>query len=117
MTDNEQSPARGAIFNIKFDDKKTLYHHFMSQVKNGGLFVATVKKFQLGDEVFMVLTLPEDTANLAVAGKVVWITPAGAQGSRPEGVGVQFRDNGAANTRISALLAGMLDSDEPTFTL
>ena len=117
MTDSNSNPKRGSIFNIKFDDRKSLYHHFMPQVKNGGLFVATRKSFQLGDEVFMVLSLPDESENLAIAGKVIWLTPAGAQANRPQGIGVQFRDNGGANTRISAHLAGMLESDDPTFTM
>ena len=48
-------------------------------VKGGGLFVPTAKKYNLGDEVFILLTLMDEKDRLPVAGKVVWITPAGAR--------------------------------------
>jgi type IV pilus assembly protein PilZ len=50
----------------------------------------------------------------------VWVTPAGAQGNRPAGIGVQFGDTAegeAVRGRIEALLAGMLDSDRATYTM
>jgi type IV pilus assembly protein PilZ len=69
--------------------------------------------------VFVMLTLPESSERLPVPGKVVWITPAGAQGNRAAGVGVQFAEGGdseALRGKIDALLAGM-NIDKPTQTM
>ena len=92
----------------------------MSFVQGGGLFIPTSRAYKLGDEVFMLLTLMDDPAKLAVAGKVVWITPAGAQNNRTQGIGVQFtqNENGiAARNKIEGLLGNALQSSRPTHTM
>ena len=55
----------------------------------------------------------------SVSGRVVWITPADAQGKRAQGVGVQFSADEAgrsAKKKIEGLLAGMLDGTKLTHT-
>jgi len=53
-----------------------------------------------------------------VAGKVVWVTPKGAQGSRAAGIGVQFNnEDDTVRKQIETYLAGTLESDRPTYTL
>ncbi|MFT5722645.1 MAG: type IV pilus assembly protein PilZ, partial [Motiliproteus sp.] len=41
---------------------------------------ATQRDYQLGEEVFMLLDLMEEPDKIPVSGKVVWVTPRGAQG-------------------------------------
>ena len=62
----------------------------MPFLSNGGLFVPTNKAYDIGDEVFMLLTLMDEPEKIPIAGKVVWVTPRGAQGNRTAGIGVQF---------------------------
>ncbi|MFN2310102.1 MAG: PilZ domain-containing protein [Gammaproteobacteria bacterium] len=111
--------ARQGILSLTIKDKGALYAAFMPYVKNGGLFIPTNKPYQLGDEVFMLLTLMEETEKLPVAGKIVWITPRGAQGSRAAGIGVQFsdQDGGGARRKIETYLAGALQAERPTHTM
>jgi type IV pilus assembly protein PilZ len=53
-----------------------------------------------------------------VAGKVVWITPNGAQSARAAGIGVQFNDqDDVARSKIENYLAGSLQSDRHTHTM
>ena len=87
---------RNGILNLAIKDKVALYSAFMPFVKNGGLFIPTTKEYKLDDEVFMLLTLIDESEKTPVAGKVVWITPQGAQGNKAAGIGVQFseQDNG-----------------------
>src|SRR5690554_2389763 len=87
--------TKKAILNITIKDKAVLYSSYMPFVKNGGMFIPTKKTYRLGDEVFLVLTLMEDE-KVPVSGKVVWVTPVGAQGNRPAGIGVKFDDKFAA---------------------
>jgi type IV pilus assembly protein PilZ len=47
----------------------------MSFLQNGGLFVPATRPYQLGDEVFLLLTLMNEPEKLPVADRVVWITP------------------------------------------
>jgi type IV pilus assembly protein PilZ len=67
-----------------------------------------------------LLTLPESNERLPVAGKVVWVTPTGAQGNRTAGIGVQFAETAEGENvkgRIETLLAGTLTADKPTHTM
>ena len=84
--------ARQGILSLAVKDKAALYNAYMPYLKYGGIFVPTPKRYFLGDEVFLLLTLPESNERLPVAGKVVWVTPPGAQGNRTAGIGVQFAD-------------------------
>jgi type IV pilus assembly protein PilZ len=111
--------GRQGILSLTIKDKNALYAAYMQFVKNGGLFIPTTKKYKLGDEVFMLLTLMEETERIPVAGKVIWITPIGAEGNRAAGIGVQFsdQDGGLARNKIETYLAGALKSDRPTHTM
>ncbi|MFT4249327.1 MAG: PilZ domain-containing protein [Pseudomonas sp.] len=112
--------GRQGILSLAIKDKTALYGAYMPFMKNGGIFVPTPKRYFLGDEVFLLLTLPESSERLPVAGKVVWTTPAGAQGNRAAGIGVHLpdgREGEAIRSRIETLLAGLLNSDKPTYTL
>jgi len=112
--------ARQGILSLALKDKSTLYSAYMPYLKHGGIFVPTPKRYFLGDEVFLLLTLPESGDRLPVAGKVVWVTPTGAQGARTAGVGVQFADTPEGETvknRIETLLAGTLSAEKPTNTM
>src|SRR5687768_7381186 len=90
---------RNGILSLTIKDKSVLYAAYMPFIKNGGLFIPTNKNYRLGDEVFMLLSLMDESEKIPVAGKVIWLTPKGAQGNRAAGVGVQFSDgdNSARN--------------------
>lgn len=114
-----QHPPRQGILSLTIRDKNALYAAYMPFVKNGGLFIPTNKSYQLGDEVFMLLNLMEETDRIPVAGKIIWITPKGAEGYRSTGIGVQFseQDGGMTRSRIETYLAGGLESERPTHTM
>ena len=112
------APRQG-ILSLTIKDKSALYAAYMPYVQGGGLFIPTKKNYRLGEEVFMLLTLMDEPDKIPVAGKIIWITPVGAQGNRAAGIGVQFsdQDEGAARNKIEGFLAGALESDRPTHTL
>ena len=110
--------ARSGILTLTIKDKAVLYAAYMPFIRHGGLFIPTAKNYHLGDEVFLLLNLMDEPEKIPVAGKVVWITPKGAQGNRAAGVGVQFNDGDAtARNKIETYLAGALKSDRPTHTM
>lgn len=110
--------ARNGILSLTIRDKAVLYAAYMPFVENGGLFIPTNKSYNLGDEVFMLLSLMDEAEKIPVAGKVVWVTPKGAQGNRAAGIGVQFSgEDDIASNKIETYLAGSLDSDRPTHTM
>lgn len=112
--------AKQGILSHVIKDKAALYSAYMPFLKSGGIFVTTPRRYFLGDEVFLLLTLPESAERLPVAGKVVWVTPPGAQGNRPAGIGVQFPETpegDAVKARIETLLAGTITAERPTYTM
>ena len=111
--------AKPGILSLNIRDKSALYASYMPFVTNGGLFIPTDKTYRLGDEVFMLLTLMDEKERLPIAGRIVWITPKGAQGNRTAGIGVQFSelDKGATKNRIENYLAAALKSDRQTHTM
>jgi len=92
----------------------------MPYLTNGGIFLPTTKHYTLGDEVFLMIQLLEDPAKYPVAGAVVWITPAGAQRNKAQGVGVHFAADETGKLlkqKIEQILAGHLNSTRSTHTL
>ena len=113
-----QQGGRNGILSLTIKDKAVLYSAYMPYLEHGGLFVPTNKPYKIGDEVFMLLNLMDEPEKTPIAGKVVWITPKGAQGNRTAGIGVQFSEEDAtANSKIENHLAGSLESDRPTHTM
>lgn len=115
----DQPQARQGILSLTIRDKNALYAAYMPFINNGGLFIPTNKQYHLGDDVFILLNLMEETERIPVAGKVVWITPRNSEGYRSTGIGVQFsdKDNGSTRARIENYLAGALGSERPTHTM
>lgn len=110
--------TRQGILSLTIKDKAVLYAAYMPFLTNGGLFVPTNKQYRIGDEVFMLLTLMDEPEKIPIAGRVVWITPVGAQGNRQAGIGVQFSEqDAAANAKIENHLGGALNSDRQTHTM
>lgn len=112
--------SRQGILSLAIKDKQQLLSAYMPFLKSGGVFVPTTKRYFLGDEVFLLLTLPESTERLPIAGKVVWVTPMGAQGSRTAGIGVQLPETPEGEQvkgKIETHLAGLLGGDKLTQTM
>ena len=112
--------AQQGILSLSIKDRPSLYSAYMPFVQGGGLFVQSTKRFGLGDEVFLLLNLMDLEERLPIPGKVIWITPAGSQGNRRPGIGVQFADtpDGAhARTIIESHLAQMVKSEKKTHTM
>lgn len=93
MADTEKiegKEKRNAVISIAIRDKQALYMSYMPFVENGGLFVPTKKDYNLGDEMFLLVKVMNESEPVHISGKVIWISPPGALGGRPQGVGIQF---------------------------
>jgi|TARA_B110000008_G_scaffold33089_1_gene29391 type IV pilus assembly protein PilZ len=109
---------RSGILSLTIKDKAVLYAAYMPFIQGGGLFIPTGKQYELGEEVFMLLKLMDEPEKIPVAGKVVWLTPKGAQGNKVAGIGVQFTgDDTMAKNKVETYLAGALQSDRLTHTM
>ena len=87
---NHSSAPRPSVLQLALKEKGALYAAYIPMLAEGGIFVATQREFRLGDDVYVLLQLPEDPQRYPVAGKVAWVTPAKASGNRTQGIGVHF---------------------------
>lgn len=113
------SSPRPSVLQLALKEKGALYAAYVSVFAEGGIFIATTRDFRLGDDVYVLLTLPDDPQRYPVAGKVGWVTPAGA-GHRTQGIGVRFPKDPKSEeikTKIEQVLGTWLGSDRPTQTL
>jgi type IV pilus assembly protein PilZ len=116
---NAKVAARPSVISLSIKEKGALYAAYMPFVENGGLFVPTQRPAQLGDDLYVILTLMDDPAKVAIPGKVAWITPAGTTG-RQQGIGIQFSRTDAsmqARAKIEDLLGSTLKSSRPSNTV
>jgi type IV pilus assembly protein PilZ len=115
----DQKAPRQGVMSLTIRDKNALYAAYMPFLKSGGIFISTTNRFELGDEVFVLLSLLEEAERFPVTGKVVWITPEAALGNRPLGIGVQFTGFEGSNLqkKIETYLAGSQKSGRPTSTM
>ena len=112
--------VRPSVLSLPIKEKAALYAAYMSFLANGGIFVPTNKPYKLGDEIYLILTLLNDPTKYPVAGKIAWITPAGANNSKAQGVGVHFSSDESGlrvKQRIEELLGAALGSTRATHTL
>ena len=113
-------PARQSVIQLVFREKGALYAAYMPLLTDGGLFVPTSRDYRIGDDMYLLLSLPDDPQRYPVAGKVSWITPANASGGRTQGVGVRFPSDEKTRRlklKIEELLGTSIASSKPTQTL
>lgn len=112
--------ARPTVLSLAIKEKAALYAAYMPFLKNGGMFVPTQKPYKIGDEIYLILSLMDDPNKYPIAGKVAWITPAGANNNRAQGIGVHFPDDESgqrARLRIEEFLGAALRSARATHTI
>jgi type IV pilus assembly protein PilZ len=107
------------LINCSFATEACLYLAYMQFVSGGGIFIRTNHIYSLGEEVELSLKLINEHELYLVSSKVVWITPKGAQGNKPPGIGVQFLGENSRYlcNKIETYLAGMLKSCQLTDTI
>ena len=112
--------ARPSVIQLVFREKGALYAAYMPVFADGGLFVPTTREYKLGEDIYLLLSLPDDPQRYPVAGKVGWLTPANASGGRTQGVGVRFPSDEKTRLlklRIEELLGTSIQSAKPTQTI
>jgi type IV pilus assembly protein PilZ len=111
--------ARPGVLSLAIKEKAALYASYMPWLNSGGLFVPTSRAAQLGDDVYVILSLMDDPAKISIQGKVVWVSPTSTAG-RQQGIGLQFNKGEAseqARAKIENLLGSGLKSSRNTHTL
>lgn len=113
------APRQASISTLAIKDKKQLYKSYMPFVTGGGLFIPTKRMYKMGEEVFMLLVLMDETERMPIAGTVIWKTPEGSDANRVAGIGIQLsnKDGGKIRNKIETFLAGALELDRATYTM
>ena len=112
--------TRPSVIQLVFRERGALYAAYMPMFSEGGIFVPTTRDYKLGEDIYLLLSLPDDPQRYPVAGKVGWITPANASGGRTQGVGVRFpadEKSRALRAKIEETLGTSLSSAKPTQTI
>jgi type IV pilus assembly protein PilZ len=111
---------RPSVIQLAIKEKAALYAAYIPLFADGGVFIPTTRDYKLGDDVYVLLSLPDDPQRYPVAGKVAWVTPARAAANRTQGVGVRFPADDKSKllkVKIEELLGGHLASERPTQTI
>ncbi len=119
MSTSPTSP-RPSVIQLAIKEKAALYAAYIPLFVEGGIFIPTAREYKLGDDIYVLLSLPDDPQRYPVAGKVAWVTPAKAAGNRTQGVGIQFpRDEKSKllKIKIEEILGALVGSDRPTQTI
>src|SRR3954452_15603560 len=111
---------RPSVIQLAIKEKAALYAAYIPLFADGGVFIPTSRDYKLGDDVYVLLSLPDDAQRYPVAGKVAWVTPARAAANRTQGVGVRFPADGESRLlklNSEEFLGGGLASERPTQTI
>lgn len=114
------STPRPSVIQLAIKEKAALYAAYIPLFADGGVFIPTARDYKLGDDVYVLLSLPDDPQRYPVAGKVAWVTPARAAANRTQGVGVRFpadEKSRMLKLKIEEILGGHLASERPTQTI
>ena len=119
MSTNPTAP-RPSVIQLNIKEKAALYAAFIPFFEDGGIFIPTAREYKLGDDVYVLLKLPDDPHRYPVAGRVAWVTPARATGNRTQGVGIRFPKDEKSHLlrlKIEEILGASLASERPTQTI
>lgn len=100
------------IIRVTFNNKNELTKAYIKHFKYGGIFIAGNLNYTYGEEIFLIVGLPEGSEPIAVSGKIDWLSPASAVGY-PPGIGVHFNFERAgqdAKSKIEIMLGGLLQN-------
>ena len=114
------STPRPSVIQLAIKEKAALYAAYIPMFAEGGIFIPSTRDYRLGDDVYVLITLPDDPQRFPIAGKVAWITPARSVGNRTQGIGIRFPKNEKSaqlKTKIEQILGTALGSDRPTQTI
>ena len=115
------SPSvRPSVIQLSIKERAALYAAYIPLFADGGIFIPSPREYRLGDDVYVLLSLPDDPQRYPVAGKVAWVTPAKASGARTQGVGIRFPSDDKSRmlkAKIEEMLGSALGSQRPTQTI
>jgi type IV pilus assembly protein PilZ len=120
MSTAPPSTPRPSVIQLAIKEKAALYTAYIPLFADGGVFIPTTRDYELGDDVYVLLSLPDEAQRYPIAGKVAWITPPRAAANRTQGVGIRFPSDEKSRVlkiKIEQILGANLASERPTQTI
>lgn len=120
MTNSQPSTPRPSVIQLAIKEKSALYAAYIPLFAQGGIFIPSVREYELGDDIYVLLSLPDDPQRYPLAGKVAWVTPAKAAHNRTQGVGILFPKDEKSRLlklKIEEILGAQMAADRPTQTV
>ena len=114
--------APGRVLQLRLESKPIIYASYMSFLEYGGVFLPTDDKFEMGEEILLVLELVGlgKTEKIFIKANVCWINANPSASGRPKGIGLAFGSDESglkAKTIFENILSGLLHNERPTYTL
>lgn len=111
-------PRMGGLIQVNIQDRAMLQASYMPYILGGGLFVPSTQAVKMGQEVFVLAGLPEQSQKIPLTGNVIWISQRQA-GLKPQGFAIQLTGEKGVYYKMEAekLLAGSMSLDRPSFTM
>lgn len=108
----------GGLLQVNIQDRETLQSSYMPFVEGGGLFIPTKQIVSMGDEIFIVATLPNMIEKFPIKGKVIWISYK-QSGIKPQGFGIQLLGEKGLEykSHVEKILAGSMTTARSSFTM
>ena len=120
MSNTPPTVPRPSVIQLAIKEKAALYAAYIPLFTEGGIFIPIAREYKLGDDVYVLLSLPDDPQRYPVAGKVAWVTPAKAANNRTQGIGIQFPSDEKSRLlklKIEEILGAQIGSDRSTQTM
>lgn len=113
-----QPPRMNGLIQVNINDRATLQASYMPYILGGGLFVPSKQVVKMGDEVFVLAGLPDQSQKVPLTGKVIWISQK-QNGIKPQGFAIQLSGEKGMYYKMEAekMLAGSMSLDRPNFTM
>jgi type IV pilus assembly protein PilZ len=111
LTPNYQSNTAPETLYVVLKNKAELQSAYISLFDAGGIFVPTSHDYRIGDAAYVLLTLPDDPQNYAIAGKVAWLNAPYLTQKHMRGIGVVFPSEPAyqeLRSKIESILGPQL---------
>ena len=113
-----QPPRMGGLIQANISDRATLQASYMPYIQGGGLFIASKQAVKMGEEVFVLASLPNQSQKIPLTGKVIWISQK-QNGIKLQGFGMQLSGEKGIYYKSEAekLLAGIKSEGRSSYTM
>jgi uncharacterized protein (TIGR02266 family) len=115
--EKRQSPRLEVLLSVTYDDPEAFLADYAYNASEGGVFVATTKSFEVGDEINFQVSFPGLLKPFLCHGQVCWQRKLNdAKDGKPAGIGVSFLSESNGESQHMKGLVKKLSTPSPFTT-